>query len=77
MKVLKLDKDAIAALKKLGFEVAEDNESVQGSCCVSMIHPDGNPKFLVEIATPNGGYLTCGFARDLIIAAALEPEDAE
>ena len=48
MKVLKFDKDVIAALKKLGSEVAEDIESAQRSCCVDIVHPASSAKFLAQ-----------------------------
>jgi len=67
MKVAKFDKDIFAALARLGFDIADDRESAEARCVVSIVQPADGTSFLIQIATPEGGPLVRTITRDRIL----------
>ena len=75
---LRFDQQAIDALKALGFEIADDNESakVAGETTVEIIRPANTQnEFWLSINLPNGTTLDLAARRpQLLNAAGIEEE---
>jgi len=79
MRVLKFDQQVIEALKALGLEIADDNESadVVGEMRIEICQPN-QKQFFLQINLPNGSSLNCDATpSQLLDAAGIETLDEE
>jgi len=53
MRVEKFDDELIAALRVLGFKVADDKESAEIDTEVSIMRPEGSKEFWLQVQFPN------------------------
>jgi hypothetical protein len=73
MRVEKFDEEVTGALRHLGFEVADDNESAtigDEQLAVEIIQPSGNKEYLLTITLPNGRLLVGAASRSAIVTSA-------
>jgi len=71
MRVEKFDDELIAALRALGFNVADDKETAEIETEISVIHPEGRKDFWLQVQLPHG-HLHLNISRAQIIDAVEE-----
>src|SRR5262245_6057261 len=71
MRVEKFDDQLVAALRTLGFKVADDKETAEIEAEISIIHPAERKELLLQVTLPNG-HLVVNISHSEIINAVEE-----
>jgi len=75
MRVEKFDDELIAALRTLGFEVADDKEMAEIEAQVTIIRPKGSKDFWLEIQLKDYSHFHFNISRSEIMDLVEEEEE--
>jgi hypothetical protein len=74
----KLDKDLFVALRKLGFAIADDEETaVLNEATIELFWPADRPSLLLTVNAPNSLWFSCNIRSQGIISDVMENEFAD
>jgi len=78
MRAQKFPKELLAALRKLGFAIADDEETaVLNEATVELFWPADRPSLLLTVNAPNGLWFSYNIRSQGIISDVMEDEDED
>jgi len=78
MRAQKFPKELVAALRKLGFVISEDEETaVLNEATIELFWPADRPSLLLTVNAPNSLWFSCNIRSQGIISDVMENEFAD